>query len=473
MVICGNCKNYVQDEINSTDLLRCCGKCGQITDEEHFSRDIQFQDRSSGKNRVIGKIAGNSNYLSYSAKSDSVVRKFRTSEKEISYARVRILNLLDQIGVRPKQEISEASIRLYSVTTEISRHLGKFDNQILAVCCFIVCRQEKIPVMLLDFSDQLQVNLYTIGSIYINLGKHLYGENSFFNIPSDPSLYINRFAEKLNLGNFKDRIISTTICFINSMKRHWIQTGRNYSGIVGSALFMSLYVHNMPYKKREILKVTRIGNFTMHKRIKEFLKTDSSLLNNDKFQSNEKTIISSHEKVNSYVINKNRICFSLTQNQNFRVIINAKKCHHVKSKAAEPYIMDECFGCFISNSSIVGGMASNCNPPALDKSLVYDSDRVLGYENLYKENEDSYIFRKKSFKDFYQNNWANLFELNKTESKISGISNTAIKRAENNLTNNNHQEEDLSDLDLTFYKELIHTEDEAYLKQRVWREMII
>ena len=41
--------------------------------------------------------------------------------------------------------------------------------QVAATCLYIVCRQERKPYMLLDFSDHLSVNVYTLGAVYLQV----------------------------------------------------------------------------------------------------------------------------------------------------------------------------------------------------------------------------------------------------------------------------------------------------------------
>ncbi len=41
--------------------------------------------------------------------------------------------------------------------------------QVAATCLYIVCRQEKKPYMLIDFSDHLSVNVYTLGAVYLQV----------------------------------------------------------------------------------------------------------------------------------------------------------------------------------------------------------------------------------------------------------------------------------------------------------------
>jgi hypothetical protein len=58
-----------------------------------------------------------------------------------------------------------------------------------------VCRREKTPHLLLDFSDLLQVNVFVLGSVFMKLVRLLN-----LNLPLiDPSIFIPRYAAQLVL----------------------------------------------------------------------------------------------------------------------------------------------------------------------------------------------------------------------------------------------------------------------------------
>ena len=50
--------------------------------------------------------------------------------------------------------------------------------QVAAACLYIICRQDNKPFMLIDFSDQLQVNVYALGSVWAQLCRQLHLEQS-------------------------------------------------------------------------------------------------------------------------------------------------------------------------------------------------------------------------------------------------------------------------------------------------------
>ena len=45
--------------------------------------------------------------------------------------------------------------------------------QVAAACIYIICRQDKHPFMLLDFSDVLQVNVFVLGAVFLQLCRVL------------------------------------------------------------------------------------------------------------------------------------------------------------------------------------------------------------------------------------------------------------------------------------------------------------
>ncbi len=99
-------------------------------------------------------------------------------------------------------DIKEAAYRLYKLALQHGFTRGRRVNQVAATCLYIACRQDKKPFMLIDFSDHLSVNVYSLGAVYLQLLRLFRLEDyPAFTKPIDPSLYLHRFAEKLKFGN--------------------------------------------------------------------------------------------------------------------------------------------------------------------------------------------------------------------------------------------------------------------------------
>lgn len=73
-----------------------------------------------------------------------------------------------------KKVIIEAGQRFYKLAYEKNFIQGRNTNDVAGVCLYIACRKEKTPHLLIDFSDVLKVNVYKLGSIYLELVQRLF-----------------------------------------------------------------------------------------------------------------------------------------------------------------------------------------------------------------------------------------------------------------------------------------------------------
>jgi transcription factor IIIB subunit 2 len=81
-----------------------------------------------------------------------------------------------------------------------------------------------------DSSSIRQINVYVLAAIYLKLTKLLLLELPL----NDPSLYLNRFAAKLEFGGMTNRVANTALRLIQRFNRDWLDTGRRPSGICGA-----------------------------------------------------------------------------------------------------------------------------------------------------------------------------------------------------------------------------------------------
>ncbi|KNC56333.1 transcription factor IIIB 60 kDa subunit [Thecamonas trahens ATCC 50062] len=133
--------------------------------------------------------------------------------------------------------------------------------------------------MLIDFSDVLQTNVYTLGNTFLKFKQLLN-----ITLPViDPSLYIHRFAAKLEFGAKKHVVAMSALRLVQSMKRDWIHHGRRPSGICGAALLIAARMHGFRRTQKEITQVVRICDLTLRKRLGEFEATPSSEMSLSQF----------------------------------------------------------------------------------------------------------------------------------------------------------------------------------------------
>ena len=141
----------------------------------------------------------------------------------------------------------------------------------------------------------MQVSVFTLGSVYVQLLRLLRLEDHpTFAAPSDPSLFLSRFCDKLRLGPPEPngdpcplaRAVNTTATrLISAMKRDWMQTGRRPSGVCGAALFLACHIHGAARSKHDIMRVVHVGWSTLDERVREFRNTPVSAMTAAEFEA--------------------------------------------------------------------------------------------------------------------------------------------------------------------------------------------
>jgi transcription factor IIIB 90 kDa subunit len=189
--------------------------------------------------------------------------------------------ILSQIAssVRLPTIFVDRAYRLYQLALQRNYNIGRRQTHILATCLYIICRQEKSPHLLIDFSDALQVNVYLLGKTFLNFMK-------IVNIPLeviDPSLYIHRYADKLDFGDKMSSVITTSLRIITRLKKDWIVTGRRPDGVCAAALLIAARAHEFQITQETIASLFRIATDTVRKRILEFRVTPAAQLTLQQF----------------------------------------------------------------------------------------------------------------------------------------------------------------------------------------------
>lgn len=146
---------------------------------------------------------------------------------------------------------------------------------------YIICRQEKTAHLLIDFSDVLQINLYTLGSCYLKLIKFLH-----FEMPAiDPSLFIHRFCAKLEFGEMLQKVSMTALRLVSRMKRDWMCHGRRPTGLVGAAIIIAARFHGFKRTNAQIVSTVHVCDETIRKRLAEFKQTPIARLTREEFEN--------------------------------------------------------------------------------------------------------------------------------------------------------------------------------------------
>jgi len=240
-----------------------CINCGTVLEENTIVNEVTFSQDAGGGSSVVGQFVASTPGLQSSGLG------FGKESREVAFSNGQrhIAQLAGALRLADHHQ--EAAQRLFMHAVHNNFIQGRRTQHVIAACLYAVCRREKTPHLLIDYSDVLQTNVYTLGSCFLKFVRLL-----SLTLPIiDPSLFIHRFASKLEFGDKTHLVSMSALRLVQQMKRDWIQTGRRPSGICGAALLIAARVHGFFRTQREVVRVVRICEVTLRKRLTEFCET--------------------------------------------------------------------------------------------------------------------------------------------------------------------------------------------------------
>ncbi|CAG7815405.1 unnamed protein product [Allacma fusca] len=280
-----SCKQCGCSEID-TDPARgdaVCTNCGYVLEESIIVSEVTFEEDGHGGASAVGQfvsaesrggggIAVGPNGFHQGGVKESRELTLRAAKKKIQeVAQVLRLN----------QHCVDVAFNFFKMALHKQLTKGRKNALTIAACVYMTCRIEGTPHLLIDFSDVVQMDVYALGRAYIQISRSL-----FINIPAvDPCMYILRFAHKFDLGDKTHEVAMTALRLVQRMKRDWIHLGRRPSGLCGAALLIAARLHNFSRTVQDIIKIVKVHETTLRKRLVEFGETPSSSLTLDEFMS--------------------------------------------------------------------------------------------------------------------------------------------------------------------------------------------
>ncbi|XP_078050839.1 brf RNA polymerase III subunit [Augochlora pura] len=276
------CRNCGSTDIE-TDPSRgdaVCTECGFVLEDQLIVSETAFKETPSGNMMVLGQFVASDS----TGGATGFGAAYHVNGKEsrgitLQNARKGITHLCMQL--RLNQHCIDTSMNFYKMA--LNQHLtrGRKQAHNHAACVYITCRTEGTAHMLIDISDVLQICVYELGRTYLRFTQAL-----CINIPSaDPCLYIMRFANKLEFGGKTHEVSMTALRVVQRMKRDSIHSGRKPSGLCGAALLMAARLHEFNRSPTDLVKIVKVHETTLRKRLIEFGDTPSSALTLEEFMT--------------------------------------------------------------------------------------------------------------------------------------------------------------------------------------------
>ncbi|XP_021256603.1 transcription factor IIIB 90 kDa subunit isoform X1 [Numida meleagris] len=276
--VCAAC-GCSEIEVDAARGDAVCTGCGSVLEDNIIVSEVQFVENSGGGSSAVGQFVS----LDGSGKTPTLGGGFHANLGKESRAQTlqngkrQIHHLGNQLQLN--QHCLDTAFNFFKMA--VSKHLtrGRKMTHVIAACLYLVCRTEGTPHMLLDLSDLLQVNVYVLGKTFLLLAREL-----CINAPAiDPCLYIPRFAHMLEFGDKNHEVSMTALRLLQRMKRDWMHTGRRPSGLCGAALLVAARMHDFRRTVKEVIRVVKVCESTLRKRLTEFEYTPTSQLTIDEF----------------------------------------------------------------------------------------------------------------------------------------------------------------------------------------------
>lgn len=260
---CLKCGNNEID-FNFSEGKIFCNFCGFLMEDNIINPDISFDRKNSRKSSINGQFVKNSSQI--------FSKRFRFNEIILFNAKRKIIQISNSLKLKASEQ--DEAFRLFLFATQRGLIQKQILQNLCVSCLYTVCRQKKIPHLLIDFADITQLQIKKIGAVFLKFTRFLN-----LKIPTvDPSLFVHRFISRLQFGSKTNNIALSSLRLIARMKREWMSTGRRPGGLCGAAILLAARMHGINKTQKEITEIVRIGDIALRSRLREIDKTSMAKL---------------------------------------------------------------------------------------------------------------------------------------------------------------------------------------------------
>jgi transcription factor IIIB subunit 2 len=156
---CPNCGGTDLD-LNEAGGNLACVSCGTVVEENTIVSSVEFQE-SGDRSHVMGQFVSANCSKPYNSATRTRGRYGNSRESRDATLAMARRNIAQVAGtLRLPGIYVDKAYRLYTLALQRNFIFGRRQMHVVATCLYTICRQEKSPHLLIDFSDALQVNVY-------------------------------------------------------------------------------------------------------------------------------------------------------------------------------------------------------------------------------------------------------------------------------------------------------------------------
>ncbi|KAK7200412.1 transcription factor IIIb [Novymonas esmeraldas] len=266
-----------------------CTICGDVVLDDQYELDPVFaQGGGGGGGGRPGGGGGGGRLHSFrpaaAHRGTNASMSHSHSRPTIDKARREMLNIGRQIEIG--EDTVESALAIYKVALAQNKVSGTRPS-VLCACLYAACRRERTSHVIYDFSEAIEDDPHAILTQmkYICHATHT-------EVPViDPSCYVQRFAEQLDLGEQMVDVVVCALKVLRAMQDDWISCGRRPMGVCAAALLVACYVFSIPRTPEQVCGMVRLTSSTIGKRLSEFAATPTARLESiDDYRPSHETL---------------------------------------------------------------------------------------------------------------------------------------------------------------------------------------
>ena len=273
-------------DVAEDDGKLICRSCGFVVQDVHIAQEVTFGEAANGAAIVQGVYVGANEAGARSsalvgAKLGGGLDSRQVTERN---GLQQINNIVSALHLTPIHR--DRAMNIYRLAMNVNFIQGRSTRDVAAVCLYIACRRDSdSKMMLIDFSDILEINVFRLGQVYNTLVQEIGLRTDGVGIYDiNPENLVQRFAQDLEFGADEHRIANEAVQILKRMKRDWMLVGRRPAGVCGAALILAARMNNYRRTVREVVYTAKVADITIHKRLEEFKFTESSRLSVAEFR---------------------------------------------------------------------------------------------------------------------------------------------------------------------------------------------
>lgn len=293
------CENpsCTRSDVIEEDGKLICRSCGFVLSDVQITQELTFGEAANGAAVVQGVYIGanEENARNTGLGPSKLTGGMDSRQVTERNGQHHISNLVAALRLSTTQK--ERAYLMWTLAMNQNFIQGRVTRHVAAVCLYIACRNDKeCRLMLVDFSDLLEMNVFKLGQIYTSFVEALNLNDRHISIGLvNPENLIHRFAQDLEFGPDEHKIANEAVQVLKRLDRDWITTGRRPAGVCAAALILAARMNNYRRTVREVIYTAKVCEITISKRLDEFRYTESSRLTVEEFRHHGENLAAVHD----------------------------------------------------------------------------------------------------------------------------------------------------------------------------------